>query len=72
MEPIIIIIDSISEVADESFLLDNDTLLKGIQVMSMSALEFLYTCMQCKKGIVKYIILYAWSDIARLNTKKQT
>ena len=64
-------IDSISEVADESFLLDNDTLLEGTQVMGVCA--FTLAC-NARKGLRSTYTkkMYVRSDIARLNIKKQT
>ena len=46
-------IQDIGEAADDSFDLDHDTLLQGARVMGVSGLEFIFTCMKCKRGTVK-------------------
>lgn len=71
-------INDIGEVADDSFDLDHDNLLEGAQVMGVTNLEFIYTCMQCKKGTVKprensnIGTCQQCQTTQKLNTKKQT
>ena len=71
------LIDDIGDVAEDSFDLDNDTALQAAQVMGVSALEYIYTCMQCKRGTVRPSgnnlgTCEQCQTMQRLNTRKQT
>ena len=69
-------IDDIGDVVEDSFDLDNDTALQAAQVMGVSALEYIYTCMQCKRGTVRPSGNLGTGEqcqtMQRLNTRKQT
>ena len=63
-------IQDIGEVADDSFDLDQDTLLQVAQVMGVSGLEFIFTCKQVDSQICRKLQLHHWHLRAMQNCAK--